>query len=104
MSNFSKEELEELLDKDIPEEDSPYCKDCGACGEDGCCSPLKCISKLVNKNTCMYGNGYLKDIELALKFSKWVFEYVDKNDNLNVKEANLKYGELIDEIYRDKDE
>lgn len=21
---------------------SPYCKDCGSCGEDGCCPPTKC--------------------------------------------------------------
>ena len=24
---------------------SPYCIICGACGEDGCCSPIKCPQK-----------------------------------------------------------
>ena len=99
MSDFSKDELIELLGKDIPEEDSPYCKDCTACGEEGCCSPLMCFSKLVQKDTCMYGKGYLLDIELALKFTEWVFEYVDKNDVLTVKDDNRKYRELIDKIY-----
>jgi hypothetical protein len=22
---------------------NPYCNECGACGEEGCCSPLKCV-------------------------------------------------------------
>ena len=104
MSDFSKDELIELLGKDIPEEDSPYCKDCTACGEEGCCSPLMCFSKLVQKDTCMYGKGYLLDIELALKFTEWVFEYVDKNDVLTVKDANRKYRELIDKIYHKENE
>jgi len=104
MSDFSKEELEELLSKDISEEDSPYCKNCGACGDEGCCSPLKCFSKLVNKDTCMYGKGYLLDIELALKFTAWVFEHVDKHNVLTVKDANRKYLELIDKIYHKENE
>lgn len=99
MSDFSKEELEELLGKDIPEEDSPYCKDCRACGEEGCCSPLMCFSKLVEKNTCMYGKDYLKDIRVALEFSEWVISHVDKHDILTVKDANRKYREILDKVY-----
>lgn len=99
MNDFSKDELGELLGKDIPEEDSPYCKDCRACGDGGCCSPLMCFSKLVEKDTCMYGKGYLKDIRVALEFSEWVIGHVDKHDVLTVKDANRKYRELLDKVY-----
>lgn len=99
MSDFSKEELEELLEKYIPEEESPYCKDCGACGEEGCCSPLKCFSKLIENDRCMYGKYYLRDFQIALEFSEWVIEHVDKNNVLTVKDANRRYRELIDKIY-----
>lgn len=27
------------------ESDSPYCYTCGACGEDGCCPPTKCVQE-----------------------------------------------------------
>lgn len=104
MGDFSKEELEELLDKDIPEEDSPYCKNCRACGEEGCCSPLMCFSKLVEKDTCMYGKGYLKDVQLALEFSEWVIAHAEKYNNLTIKEINQKYTDMINEIYRNENE
>lgn len=84
--------------------ESPYCEDCRACGESGCCSPLQCFSKLVEKDTCKYGKGYLLDIKLALEFSEWVITFVDENDALTVKQANKKYREMLNEIFgRDKD-
>ena len=105
MNDFSKEELEELLDKDIPEEDSPYCKECGSCGESGCCSPLMCFSKLIKKDTCMNGEGYLKDITLAWKFSEWILNRVDDNPEvLTAKEINRKYNDLMNKIYEYEDE
>lgn len=101
---FTDDEYKELTGRDIPEEDSPYCKDCRACGESGCCSPLNCFSKLVEKDTCMYGKGYLLDIQIALEFSEWVISHVDEYDILTVKDANRKYRELIDKIYHKENE
>lgn len=99
MSDFSKDELEELLGKDISEEDSPYCKLCSSCGESGCCSPLRCFSKLIKNDKCQNGEGYLLDIQIALEFSDWVLGYFNNKDNLTAKDANRKYSEMMDRIY-----
>ena len=96
---FTDDEYKELTGKDIPEEDSPQCKDRRARGEEGCCYLLTSFSKLVEKDTCKYGKGYLKDIRVALEFSEWVIGHVDKHDVLNVKDANRKYRELLDKVY-----
>lgn len=40
---------------------NPYCKSCGSCGHDGCCSAMNCK---FDKN-CKYKNIYLKDLHLS---------------------------------------
>lgn len=89
------------ISMDMNKSNSPYCKSCGACGESGCCTPLKCISKLINKNTdCEYGIHYIKEIELSLLFSEWVLSSVEGNNILTEKEVNIKYKKLMEELFR----
>jgi len=38
--------------------DSPYCKKCGCCGEEGCCS----IEKSILGHGCKYAQWYAKDV------------------------------------------
>lgn len=40
---------------------TPYCKKCGACGEEGCCSMTNCFSFLTEDTECKYGQSYLMD-------------------------------------------
>lgn len=81
---------------------SYYCENCRACGEEGCCSPLMCFSKLVEKDSCKYGKDYLKDITLAIRFSNWILDSLNKNDFLTAKQINKKHNQMIDEIYFSK--
>ena len=45
----------EAIDKAMELIDPLYCPKCGACGEEGCCSPDRCIEL-----PCLYGEHYLK--------------------------------------------
>ena len=38
--------------------DSPYCKECKSCGEEGCCS----IEKSLLGHDCKYGEYYAKEV------------------------------------------
>ncbi len=53
----------------------------------------------------MNGEGYLKDITLAWKFSEWILNRVDDNPEvLTAKEINRKYNDLMNKVYGYKDE
>jgi hypothetical protein len=64
----------------MSEEDSPYCKECGSCGEDGCCSALKCAyNNMVKKSTGLYCEHNFKELEFSYKLSDALYEkYEDK--------------------------
>ncbi len=54
-----------------------YCEICESCGEEGCCSPLKCAYKNMVKNKpkkCKYGKTYYKDIEFAYRMFELLYE------------------------------
>lgn len=71
---------------DAIDEISPYCSDCEACGEEGCCSPLMC--KQSEKGD--YCEKYLRDLK---------FGYRMYNDIMKLLEGDEKYKEQIDEIW-----
>lgn len=54
----------EAMEKYLDQETTGYCKECEACGEEGCCPPTLCA-----KVKCSYGDTYLRDYQFALEFS-----------------------------------
>lgn len=53
------------------EDDSPYCKECGGCGEVGCDGIVSFLEKHVRgKTDCMYEESYIEDIIEAYKVLK----------------------------------
>jgi|GEM_PF-2945874 hypothetical protein len=86
--------------------ESPYCGDCGACGETECCSPFICLRKSVSKNKdCMYGETHLKEIELYYKLGLRLYDLIlEKGNENNVKIVNEIYNELHKKIYGDKND
>lgn len=56
--------------------DSPYCPQCNACGEDGCCSGSRC-----KKNTCLYGDSYALEYEYNKEMASRLYEsFPDKEE------------------------
>lgn len=51
-----------LFDIIVESAESPYCEECGSCGETGCCPPTKC-----KEVKCKYGEVNLKDYETLQK-------------------------------------
>lgn len=45
-----------------------YCKSCGGCGQEDCCSPLKCT---MGEN-CDYAETYLSDLKFGYHMNEWV--------------------------------
>ena len=85
---------------------SPYCKLCGSCGEDGCCSYIGCFSALVENPKCDYGKTYVKDAILNHGMNKMVFQLMDKmeSDAAYTKEQfitdfNTGYDKLLDDFF-----
>jgi hypothetical protein len=64
----------------------PYCKECDACGEEGCCSALVC--KQSEKGD--YCKGYLRDLR---------FGYQMYRDLMEIVSEDPKYKEQIDKIW-----
>lgn len=80
-------------------ENSPYCE-CGACGESGCCPVGKCFHYLISQSNCKYGEGYLKESELAIEFTDWVLGFESKsNAVLPAKLLHRKYRELLEKYF-----
>ena len=77
--------------------ESPYCPECEACGEEGCCSGAKCIKNAANK--CLYADNYA----LAYRYNKAVADKLF--DALNVYDSVLAgqiVGETFNSIYNAK--
>jgi hypothetical protein len=55
--------------------DSPYCPDCGACGEDPCCSGAMC-----KKNKCLYGEHYAKEYQYHRHMTNRLYEALSNHD------------------------
>lgn len=57
------------------EDYSPYCKNCGSCGEDGCCSYIKCIINSIDNNKgCFYPETYKKELLVRDEFLNLCFQ------------------------------
>lgn len=65
---------------------SPYCKVCSSCGEEGCCSPIKC--KYVKNGE--YCQNYLNDLK---------FSYLMYNDIYSLLKDDQESKEKIKEIF-----
>lgn len=75
-----------MSDKETGEKYSPYCPVCSGCGEEGCCSPLKCKQDPEGH----YCQTYLND----LRFGYMMFTDLDKL----LEEKKDKYPELLEEV------
>lgn len=76
-------------------EQSTYCKSCGGCGEEGCCSPLNCT---MDGDFCQ---TYLRDLKFEYDFGKQLYELVEQEGSLELKERmrNL-FDKLFDQHYK----
>ena len=70
---------------------SHYCKNCSSCGEDGCCSYLRCVFNAMNKNKkCEYPETYKNELLLRDAFYHACME----NES-----ENLITSEFVDKMY-----
>lgn len=78
-------------------EKSPYCEECGACGESGCCHPTKCKMSPNGKYCKIYlallRSAYItlesllekqKDFQQNKSLDEWI-----KNDEQQLKNVNM---------------
>lgn len=74
--------------------ENPYCKVCGACGEEGCCSPLTCDFT----EGCEYKDIYLKDLKYGYLLMQRLYDYLDHNhDGQAIKEIEDKtYNDIYE--------
>jgi len=86
--------------------ESPYCGDCGACGETDCCSPFICLRKSISKNKdCEYGEIHLREIKLYYELGKKLYDLILEKGNIeNVRVINKIYDDLFKEIYGEKND
>ena len=76
--------------------DDVYCNECGSCGEDGCCTPLKCAyNNMVKKSSGLYCELNFQSIKFNYKLAERLYnKYQDKE----------LFDELWNEIHNDKKE
>lgn len=70
----------------IEEVYSPYCSECGGCGEEGCCSPLMCKQSLKGD----YCQTYLRDLKFGYRMYQELMHLVGEDQ---------KYKQQIDELW-----
>lgn len=91
---------ENTVTPELNEEDnySPYCKVCGACGEDGCCSAMMCKQSPDGD----YCQTYLNELRFGYLM------YHDTYDLVIDQEAKKKRDAFFDKnwdfIFKQKDE
>ncbi len=85
--------------------ESPYCKKCDACGEDGCCSYISCFRQLIKDSNCSYGKTYLNDMlfdNRMLDVYRDAIEHL-KNGKISIEAIqdfiDYKMDMIYDEIY-----
>lgn len=75
--------------------ESPYCSNCSACGENGCCNYMMCVRKVMRNSDCDYAPTYLKYVELAKEVSNFSHNIIEK---LRSKEITAEQAvEMFDE-------
>jgi hypothetical protein len=83
--------------------DSPYCKLCGACGEDGCCSAMMCKSldqgQIVLDNVldgCEYSKTYLRELKEGYEFMNSFYALIyDKLSDDIKNEVDVIYNNIV---------
>ena len=75
---------------------SPYCPVCSGCGEDGCCSALKCKQD-PNGDYCQ---TYLKEMQFAYRMYNDLMELLDKDENYE-KQIDELWNKNYDLTYKD---
>ena len=70
---------------------NPYCKVCGGCGEDGCCSALHCKQS----KDGYYCESYLDDLKYGYLMYKDLYGLLSDD-----KETQLKLKEIINKNYK----
>lgn len=71
------------------EEWSPYCNECGSCGDVGCCTPLKCAyTNMVKRGCGDYCEMNFNDIEFMYKLAAKMYD-------------KYKDDKLFDEVWRE---
>ena len=87
--------------------ESPYCKICTSCGEEGCCPYLNCFSHLIENDNCKYGHVHLRDAKFDYRLSKMGYDIINKLENglfdaeLAVKEYHKQWNEIYEDVYKD---
>jgi len=80
---------------------SPYCRICGACGEEGYCSPLSCK----NHSDGNYCNGYMDDLKFGYAMYDDIMKIID-GDSERYKELkeeiDKKFDKNFDIYYSDR--
>lgn len=73
-------------------EETPYCEECGACGESGCCHPTKCTMS-PNGKYCQIYLALLKSAYITLdSLKEHPHEVLDewiKNDSEQLKNVGM---------------
>lgn len=82
------------------QEYSPYCPVCDGCGEEGCCSPLRCKQDEHGQ----YCKTYLNDLKFAYlmyeDLAKKIFEDQERYADLIVYHEQ-KVDENLEKIYKE---
>ena len=80
---------------------SPYCKKCDSCGEEGCCSPLRCFANWKRPSGCKYGETYRKDLILAYLMYDELSRIIDDSGDEKLQRlAKEKFDKIFDEVYK----
>lgn len=91
--------------KNTLDDNSPYCKTCNSCGEDGCCSWLSCFAALSKDSKCEY-SGYLNDAMFDKQVLTISFDIIDglRTGTLDASSAVLEFDSAwksaYDKVYK----
>jgi len=76
---------------------SSYCQECDSCGEEGCCTPLRCTLK----ENCKYGETYLQHLKFGYKMYNYFEEEIISDLPLDVQDKiDERWNKIYDETYK----
>lgn len=74
------------------EDNTPYCKVCNGCGEDGCCSSLNCT----NDENGKYCHTYFRDLQEDKRMFNLLYNFL----SIKYKNVNNEFWERFDELVK----